>query len=240
MLHMNMDKLGRASVLNVQGLSFSYPDRPLFADWSACFEPGVTWLRGRNGSGKTTLMKLLAGALPAACGRLELAGMEIGEQPLEYRRALFWVGPDVLPFNHLTPAEYFGFVARLYPRFDHTALDSHVAGFALAAQLAVPLRTLSTGTQRKVWIAAALVSGTEAILLDEPISALDAASRTHLTKVLAACAAERRHICIISSHEDFGAATAQATVLALDESWGRSMRRKKLSHRLRQAVFVIP
>jgi ABC-type multidrug transport system ATPase subunit len=131
---------------------------------------------------------------------------------------LFWVGPDVLPFNHLTPAEYFGFIARLYPRFNHAALDSHVAGFALAAQLAVPLRALSTGTQRKVWIAAALVSGTDAMLLDEPISALDAVSHAHLSEALAVCAVERRRICIIASHEDFGAATAQATVLALDAS----------------------
>jgi ABC-type multidrug transport system ATPase subunit len=203
-------------VLNVQGLRFDYPDRPLFADWSACFKTGVTWLRGHNGCGKTTLMKLLAGALPAARGRFELAGMEMSKQPLAYRRALFWVGPDVLPFDHLTPAEYFGFVARLYPRFNRAALDSLVAGFALAAQLAVPLRTLSTGTQRKVSIAAALASDTDAILLDEPVSALDAASHAHLAEALAACASERRRICIISSHEDLGAATALATVLALD------------------------
>ncbi len=216
MLHMDTDESDQAPVLKVDGLCFGYPDRPLFVDWSARFKTGVTWLRGRNGCGKTTLMKLLAGALPAAQGSFELAGMEISKQPLEYRRALFWVGPDVLPFDHLTPAEYFGFVARLYPCFNRAALDLHVAGFALAAQLAVPLRTLSTGTQRKVWITAALVSGTQAILLDEPISALDTASHAHLIKVLAACAAERKRICIVSSHEDFGPATAQATVLALD------------------------
>lgn len=203
-------------VMRAERISFCYPNRPVFTAWSGDFAAGVTWVRGGNGSGKSTLLKLLAGALPVAAGRLVVQGVEEAAQPLDYRRQVFWCGPGAIPFEHLQPHEYFGFMRGLYPGFDTSSLAEHVAGFALQAHGGKRLSALSTGTQRKVWLAAALSAGTAAVLLDEPLNALDQASLSHLRQALARGAEQKRQAWIVASHEGLGEAGQGATLLDLD------------------------
>lgn len=144
--------------------------------------------------------------MPPRSGRLRVQGIDAAERPIDYRREVFWCGAGSPPFDHLTPVEYFGFMRALYPRFDAEALDEHVAGFGLAPHLRARLSTLSTGTQRKVWLAAAMVANTAAVLIDEPVNALDAAALLHLHRVLNRCAADHRCAWIVTSHESLGVA----------------------------------
>lgn len=208
-------------VLRVAGMSFAYPKRHLFAQWSHEFGAGLTWVRGHNGDGKSTLLKLLAGALTPHLGGIALPGsaglpdLDVVRDPLAYRRKVFWCGPGAVPFDHLSPAEYFGFMRNLYPDFDDAELARHVTAFMLHPHLAAPLDTLSTGTQRKVWISAALAAGTPATLLDEPVNALDADSLAHLMSVLDQRAQDPARACIVVSHEHLGKAADRAMVLDL-------------------------
>jgi ABC-type multidrug transport system ATPase subunit len=192
------------SELQVRDLSFSYGDRPMFDRWSAVFEGGLTWLRGSNGSGKSTLLKLLAGALQPASGQVAVDGVAQDAQPMDYRRRVFWCGPGPVAFDHLSPQEYFAFIRGLYAGWDDAAMDRHVRGFGLAPHLHAPLRTLSTGTQRKTWLVAALCAGTPVTLLDEPLNALDAASLAHLRTSLAGHANEAKRVWIVATHEALG------------------------------------
>lgn len=188
---MNVDTTAWAAasaLLQVQALSYSYPGRHVFNHWSASVGAGVTWLQGRNGSGKSTLLKLLAGVLPPLNGRVVAAGVDAEAQPLHYRRQVFWCGPGAPAFDHLSPREFFGFLRGLYPTWNTAALDAAVAGLSLQPSVAQRLRALSTGTQRKVWLAAACAAGTPVVLLDEPLNALDAASLAWMmTRLQAAC-----------------------------------------------------
>jgi ABC-type multidrug transport system ATPase subunit len=188
-------------VLVADGLVFSYADRHVFNGLSVGFERGLTWLQGANGSGKSTLLKLLGGVLAPAGGRLSVSGIDAAQQPLDYRRHVFWCGPGPIAFGHLRAPEYFGFLQGLYPRFDAAAIGTHIDGFALGAQLNAPIRMLSTGTQRKVWLTAALVAGTAAVLLDEPLNALDAPSLAHARQALAAGHARAAQAWVVASHE---------------------------------------
>jgi ABC-type multidrug transport system ATPase subunit len=190
--------------LEVQSLSFSYPGRHMFTEWSASFGAGVSLVAGPNGCGKSTLLKLLAGALRPITGRLVAAGIDAAAQPLAYRREVFWCGPAALPFDHLRAPEYFGLMRSLYPGFDVRTLQTHVDGFALAPALASPLRALSTGTQHKVWLAAALSAGTAVTLLDEPQNALDAVSLEHLRRSLEDCCSHGDRAWIVVSHGSLG------------------------------------
>lgn len=189
-----------APVLQAQSLRFAYRGRPVFDGASFAFAPGLTWLQGPNGSGKSTLLKLLGGALDPASGRRVAAGIDASEAPLEYRRRVFWCGAGPLPFDHLRAPEYFGFLAGLYPHFDTPLLDALVQDFALAAQLHVPIRSLSTGTQRKVALCAALCAGTDAVLLDEPLDALDDAAVARARQLFAQRRDDARRAWIVASH----------------------------------------
>ena len=202
-------------LLNVEGLSFSYPERHVFTQWSACFAPGMTWLRGGNGSGKSTLLKLLAGALPPLTVRRVVSGIDAELDPVGYRREVFWCGPAAIAFDHLKPEEFFGVMQSLYPRFDVHGLAAQLQGFALQPHLGQRLNALSTGTQRKVWIAAALSAGSHVVLLDEPMNALDAASLAWLHGQLLERAASRSQAWLVASHEGLGPAQASAVLLEL-------------------------
>jgi ABC-type multidrug transport system ATPase subunit len=196
---------GPNGAMQVRDLTFSWPGRHVFTAWSADFAPGLTWLQGANGTGKSTLLRLLVGSLPALTGsvRLHAPGappLDAAANPLAWKREVFWCGPGGIAFDHLTPPEYFGFLLGLYPRFDAEALERHIAGFALAPHLRTRIAALSTGTQRKVWLAAALAVGTRVRLLDEPLNALDVASLDHLQEALGQAATQSTTIWIVASH----------------------------------------
>lgn len=202
-------------VLVVKDLSFSYPGRHVFAGWGHDFRAGLTWVRGSNGCGKSTLLKLIAGALKPILGDLEVAGVNATTQPLAYRQQVFYCGSGPVVFDHLSPLEYFGFMRSLYPRLDDASLAQHVEGFGLRVFLNAPLATLSTGTQRKVWLAIALAAATTVTLLDEPLNALDAQSLDYLRSVMAQCAQDTSRVWIVVSHEDVGSAGAQCEQLEM-------------------------
>lgn len=192
--------------LTVRELSFSFPRRPVLLGWSGDFLPGLTWLQGPNGCGKSTLLKLLGGALPPLTGKITLQGggatvLKPEQQPLDWRRRVVWCGPEGPVFDHLRPAQYWGLLQGLYPGFDSAALQDHVQAFDLAPHLGNPIARLSSGTRRKVGLAAALSGGGQVLLLDEPLNALDAASVAHLLQALAQRAQREDLITVVVSHE---------------------------------------
>lgn len=212
------------ATLAIEALSFSYPHRHVFTRWSARIPPGLTWLKGSNGSGKSTLIKLLAGSLSPAHGRVLLQGVDQQAQPMAYKQQVFWCGPDRIAFEHLTPWEYWGFLRTLYPSFDEAALHALLPALGLMPHVHRPLRELSTGTQRKAWVLAALCAGTALTLMDEPLNALDTASLACVRQALCERAmgaggeagAAPARIWLLTSHEDIGPASAHARLLNLD------------------------
>lgn len=202
-------------MIHAHNISFSYPGRHVFAGFSHTFAPGLTWLRGSNGCGKSTLLQLLCGALPLAGGALAVGPVHLAAQPLPYRQAVFWCGPGPVVFDHLSPSEYFGFMRSLYPCMDDAALGRHVEGLGLTPFVDKALCTLSSGTQRKVWLAMALSAGTPVTLMDEPLNALDTASSAYFLDALLQCAQHTDRSWIVTSHDTLGAASDWAQVLEL-------------------------
>lgn len=187
-------------VLQAQGLRFRYPERELFAGLSAALSPGVTFVRGGDGRGKTTLLLLLAGQLPAAAGTLQINGIDLQDRAAAYRRQVFWTEPRTEAFDQMTPAHYFGLQRSTYADFDDGVLTRCVNGLALAPELNKQLFMLSTGSKRKVWLAAAFASGAALTLLDMPFAALDKASIGFVLALLEEAAAHSARAFVVADY----------------------------------------
>jgi ABC-2 type transport system ATP-binding protein len=187
--------------MQIEGLGFAYPGEPaLLRDWSADIGPGVTELYGDTGSGKTTILRVLAGELPAA-GRLSLNGASLAEAPEAFKRQVFYIDPTTDSFHQMTGRGCIAALVAGDAGFDTTLCESLVQGFGLAPHIDKALFMLSTGSRRKVWLAAALAANRAMTLLDEPTAALDAGSIRRLWQALHDIAERRERSVIVASSE---------------------------------------
>ncbi|MBX3659941.1 MAG: ATP-binding cassette domain-containing protein [Ramlibacter sp.] len=188
-------------LLAIEHLSFGYPQRPLFQDWSARVEPGVTLVRGGDGAGKTTLLRLLAGALAPQRGDLRLNGLRLADQPATWREQVFWVDPRADGCDGLTPGECLAQVAQRHRGFEPGLAADLVEGLTLTPHMGKRLDMLSTGSRRKVWLAAAFASGAALTLLDDPLAALDRPSVAFVTALLQEASAHPTRAWLVTGYE---------------------------------------
>ena len=200
------------AVLQAEGLFFSYPQRELFIDWSARITPGLTLVRGGDDSGKTTLLRLLAGALPAQAGTLQVHQLRLDQQPEAYRDQVFWADPLSSAFDQSTPLDYFKSLHDGERVVDATRLSDLIEGLALAPHLEKPLYMLSTGSKRKVWLAGAFASGAAVTLLDDPFAALDKRSINFVMELLHEAARNPMRAWVLAHHEAPGDVPLAATI----------------------------
>jgi len=146
-------------------------------------EPGITVVFGPSGAGKSTLLRAILGATRPSEGRIALgdrvlfdakAGIHV---PIRERR-IGIVFQDAEPFPHMDARANVAFGAR---GGDPDAWLSRVGGSALAAKRGA---VLSGGERQRVALARALAAEPQALLLDEPLSGLELASREQIGGLL--------------------------------------------------------
>jgi ABC-2 type transport system ATP-binding protein len=171
---------------------------------SVTFEvPGgrIVGLVGNNGAGKTTTLKMLCGVLEPTSGTATVSGRPTLEA--EARRAIGFLPEDSPLYDDQTPLAYLAFFARLYGLGKRDAAER---ARVLLAELRLdeaywtrPIGQLSKGSQRKVAIARALLHDPDVLILDEPASGLDPATRRELDAVLSDLRARGKAI-LLSAH----------------------------------------
>lgn len=158
--------------------------------------PGeVVALLGPNGAGKSTALRALAGLLPLTTGRIDLAGRTLDDAtgrfvPAAERRTGV-VFQDYLLFPHLTVLENvaFGLRARgVRRRVARARATELVERFGLGHLTSARPDRISGGEAQRAALARALATDPDLLLLDEPLSALDASTRMHVRSDL------RRHL----------------------------------------------
>ena len=192
------------TLLQVNGLTFQVPQRALFSNWSVSIGPGVTLVLGGESSGKTSLLRLLAGDLVAQAGSLQIRGVSLQAKPEAYRQQVFWIDPRTDVFDAISANQLFAQQRAKWPDFlppESPAWGELLAGLSLVEHLDKPLYMLSTGSKRKVWLAAAFASGAVVILLDDPLAALDKASIRYVQQLLAAAAGQGDRACVLAQYE---------------------------------------
>lgn len=200
-------------ILRIDALGFAYPGQPpIAANWTAAIGPGVTLLYGDTGSGKSALLQAMAGTLPAT-GRLTVAGASLSTAPEAYRRNVFFVDPSTDRFDQATVHECTAALREGDAGFSDARWQALAEGFSLGPHLAKSMFMLSTGSRRKVWLAAALASSRPLVLLDEPTAALDAGSVRCLWRSLGELVQAGSHRAfLVASAERIDAVPLAATI----------------------------
>jgi len=177
--------------------SFSYPDQPLFEDFSAEIKAGVSLIRSEESRGKSTLVQLLAAEIFPQTGKITLNGLDSAADQTEYKKQVYFLDPRTNKFDHLTAIEYFSEVQKNYPEFDQSKIPTLIDGLGLTAHQNKALYMLSAGSKRKVWIAAGLASGAPLTLIDDVTAALDRESISFIINQLISLSQfDDRHIVI--------------------------------------------
>jgi ABC-type multidrug transport system ATPase subunit len=198
-------------VLQLDGLCLRYAQRVIFEQLSAKIHPGVTLVQGGDGRGKTTLLRVLAGEQRGQTGSLKVNGVSLGDQPQAYRGQVFWADPSATEWEQTTALDYFKSLVPRYAQWDELLLGELVAGLSLAQHIEKPMYMLSTGSKRKVWLAAAFASGAAVTLLDEPFAALDKTSIGFVLELLQDAANHTTRAWVVADYE----APAQVPLVAV-------------------------
>jgi putative spermidine/putrescine transport system ATP-binding protein len=161
-------------------------------------------LLGPSGCGKTTTLNLIAGFLSPDAGSIRLGGRAVDRLP-SFRRDIGIVFQDYALFPHMTVAANINYGMR-QRRIAQTEQDRRRADLLRLARLEGlgdrrPL-SLSGGQQQRVALARALAIEPDALLLDEPLSALDPSTRERVRGELAALFAEVRIPTLLVTHDE--------------------------------------
>jgi heme exporter protein A len=193
------------SSLTAERLACMRGERRVFANLDFQVAAGEALVvEGPNGAGKTSLLRLIAGFLPPASGKvmLEVDGETISDGE-ERGRHVGWLGHQDGIKPQLSVGEQLEFFAHLYGARD--AVPQTLERVGLVRQRELPCRYLSAGQKKRLGLARLIVSGRDLWLLDEPFAALDTAGRALTAELMTAqCAAGG--IVVAATHDALGLA----------------------------------
>jgi ABC-2 type transport system ATP-binding protein len=144
-------------------------------------------LLGPNGAGKTTTLRMVAGLLAPDQGVIRVFGVDALADPVEAKRIMAWVSDEPMIYDKLTPYEYLEFVAGLWsmePSVAEQRANELFGWLELTTNMHERCEGFSKGMRQKVALAGALVHDPKLIILDEPLTGLDAGSARQVKNVL--------------------------------------------------------
>lgn len=181
------DTMTQELALEVQGLCKTF-DRPAVDGMDLKIFGGEFYaLLGPNGAGKTTTLRMVAGLLQPDAGNISVFGSDVLNDPIEARRKVAWVSDEPMIYDKLTPMEYLEFVSGLWgvdPAVAEARSIELIEWLGLKAHETERCGGFSKGMRQKVALAGALVHEPQLIILDEPLTGLDAGSARQVKDVL--------------------------------------------------------
>jgi len=141
-------------------------------------QPGEFYaLLGPNGAGKTTTLRMIAGLLRPDAGAISIFGVDAIKDPIAAKRITAWLPDEPMLYDKLTPLEYLEFVAGLWgvpPALAQPRAVELIDVLELAPHRHTRCEGFSRGMKQKVALAGALIHNPRLIMLDEPLTGIDA------------------------------------------------------------------
>ena len=212
----------RRSGIRFESVTVAYGPTVALADFSLDVDPGeVMALLGPSGSGKTTALRAVAGFVTPTSGRIFLGETEVTRMP-PHRRGIGMVVQQYALFPHMRVEQNVAFglraggaargeiAARVRECLDLVGMGAYAARYP---------QELSGGQQQRVAIARALAIRPQVLLLDEPLSALDAQLRSGMLKEIARLHRELPDVTILYvTHDQIEALTLADRIAVMNES----------------------
>jgi ABC-2 type transport system ATP-binding protein len=175
------------AAIQITGLEKSY-DKPVIQGLDLRVDSGQFYaLLGPNGAGKTTILRMIAGLLPPDKGQISVCGIDVATDPITAKQKLAWVSDEPMIYDRLTPMEYLEFVAGLW-RIPADIAEPKARDLLDWLDLTTVATTrcggFSKGMMQKLALAGALIHDPQVIILDEPLTGLDAGAARQVKDVL--------------------------------------------------------
>src|SRR4249919_1140071 len=146
-------------------------------------------LVGPNGAGKTTTLRMVVGLLRPDAGSICIAGIDALSDSVAAKQITAWLSDEPMIYDKLTPYEYLEFVAglwRIEPETAEARARELIGWLGLEPHAHERCEGFSRGMRQKVALAGALVHDPRLIILDEPLTGLDAGTARQVKDVLRA------------------------------------------------------
>jgi ABC-2 type transport system ATP-binding protein len=184
-----MHKPSSTPALEAHGLTKRF-DRPAVDELNLTVRGGEFYsLLGPNGAGKTTTLRMVVGLLQPDAGDISVFGIDRLADPVAAKQIMAWVSDEPMIYDKLTPYEYLEFVAGLW-NIDAATAEARATDLidwlGLKPHANERCESFSRGMRQKVALAGALVHDPRLIILDEPLTGLDAGSARQVKDVLLA------------------------------------------------------
>jgi ABC-2 type transport system ATP-binding protein len=170
--------MSEAPLIQIRNLSKYYGTKLVLKNLSLDIYPGqVIGYIGPNGAGKSTTVKILTGLIPEFGGEVLVDGISMQHDPQEIKKRIGYVPENAELYDVLTPMEYLDFVGKLYDMEEgllHSRAAKLLTAFGLGNNLDDRMDTFSKGMKQKVLLISGIIHNPQIIILDEPLSGLDA------------------------------------------------------------------
>jgi ABC-2 type transport system ATP-binding protein len=185
-------------IISLQGVRKSYGDKEVLKAINLEIQAGqVIGYIGPNGAGKSTTVKILCGLISDYEGTVIVNGINLKENPIEAKKIIGYVPELAELYDVLTPMEFLGMMADLYGLEKTMALErvtKMLTAFGLSNNMDQRMDTFSKGMKQKVLICSGLLHNPDIIILDEPLSGLDANSVIIVKELISKLAKEGKTI----------------------------------------------
>ena len=184
-----MTSSNRPIALALRGVSKRF-DRPAVDALDLTIYGGEFYaLVGPNGAGKTTTLRMVVGLLRPDVGSISIGGIDALSDPVAAKQITAWLSDEPMIYDKLTPYEYLEFVAglgRIDPAIALVRARELIGWLGLEPHAHERCEGFSRGMRQKVALAGALVHDPTLIILDEPLTGLDAGTARQVKDVLRA------------------------------------------------------